>query len=303
MLIANPIYDVVFKYLMEDERVARLIISTIIGEEIEELTFTPRERTAHIPSLGVTVFRLDFSAVIRMEDGAHRNVLIELQKADGGDDVRRFRRYLAENYYEQKGDVEHTTLNREALPIISIYLLGRPLRELKGYSVVKVKRHYYDAVTGEQITDRSHFVECLTHDSFVIQLSELKQRRRNRLEQLLSLFEQLNLQANRHLKEFTDTLPDEFEIALKRLLHAALDRKMQDEMEVEDDVLSAWKKKEREFEEKVKAATAQAEEAKAREEEAKAREEIVRQQAIQVLVANGMNEEDAKAALGIGRER
>ena len=65
MLIANPIYDVVFKYLMEDERAARLVLSTIIDEEIEELRFTPRERTAHVPSLGVTVYRLDFSAVIR----------------------------------------------------------------------------------------------------------------------------------------------------------------------------------------------------------------------------------------------
>jgi len=27
--IANPIYDVVFKYLMEDNKIAKLIISTI----------------------------------------------------------------------------------------------------------------------------------------------------------------------------------------------------------------------------------------------------------------------------------
>ncbi len=27
MIIANPIYDIVFKYLMEDERIARTILS------------------------------------------------------------------------------------------------------------------------------------------------------------------------------------------------------------------------------------------------------------------------------------
>jgi hypothetical protein len=36
MHIANPIYDTVFKFLMEDEKVARAFISAIIGEEVME---------------------------------------------------------------------------------------------------------------------------------------------------------------------------------------------------------------------------------------------------------------------------
>ncbi len=43
MQIANPIYDTVFKYLMEDLEIAKLIISTIIGEEIEVIEFLPQE--------------------------------------------------------------------------------------------------------------------------------------------------------------------------------------------------------------------------------------------------------------------
>ena len=43
MHIANPIYDVVFKYLMDDNKIAKLIISSIISEEIEELVFKPLE--------------------------------------------------------------------------------------------------------------------------------------------------------------------------------------------------------------------------------------------------------------------
>jgi hypothetical protein len=31
MQIANPIYDVVFNYLMEDAKIAKLLISSIIG--------------------------------------------------------------------------------------------------------------------------------------------------------------------------------------------------------------------------------------------------------------------------------
>ena len=32
MIIANPIYDVVFKYLLEDVEIARELLSTILGE-------------------------------------------------------------------------------------------------------------------------------------------------------------------------------------------------------------------------------------------------------------------------------
>ena len=37
MLIANPIYDSVFKRLMENKRSARFFIETLTGEKIEKL--------------------------------------------------------------------------------------------------------------------------------------------------------------------------------------------------------------------------------------------------------------------------
>jgi len=82
MHIANPIYDVVFKYLMEDNRIAKLMVSSIIGEEIDELTFLPQEFVRDIEGadkanslcknstkMGLTVYRLDFSAKIKTVDG------------------------------------------------------------------------------------------------------------------------------------------------------------------------------------------------------------------------------------------
>lgn len=35
MIIANPIYDVVFKNLMENDRVAKFFIGTLLGQTIE----------------------------------------------------------------------------------------------------------------------------------------------------------------------------------------------------------------------------------------------------------------------------
>ena len=76
MIIANPIYDTVFKYMMEDNTVAKLFVSSIIGENIVSLEPKPQEHTrekdkeknkGEIPNL--TVYRLDFSAKIKLSGG------------------------------------------------------------------------------------------------------------------------------------------------------------------------------------------------------------------------------------------
>ncbi len=282
MLIANPIYDTVFKYLMDDPRVARVVISTIIGEEVEELVFKQRERSAQLATLGVSIFRLDFSAVVKTADGTRKNVLIEIQKADSGDDIPRFRRYLAENYYapvrkdsvgEEDEAEARDVADAPTIPIITIYILGYSLAELKGHSAVTVKRSYLDAVSKEEIHARVDFIEQLTHDSHVIQISELKRRRRNKLEQLLSFFEQMNLQANRHLKIFEDDIPEEFQSVLDRLYRAALDNQIRAQMEVEDEFLESWRRRDRTYEQALKEASMREEEAVKREEEARVQAE------------------------------
>ena len=74
MRIANPIYDAVFKYLMEDREAAILLLSTLLDEEITELEFHPQERTAEIPRATrfLSVYRLDFAAEIRLKQGGCR---------------------------------------------------------------------------------------------------------------------------------------------------------------------------------------------------------------------------------------
>ena len=82
MQIANPIYDVVFKSLMEDSKIAKILISTIIGEKILALDFLPKEKVVEfeLEFRSYTVYRLDFSAKIQTAKG-FKNVLIEIQKA------------------------------------------------------------------------------------------------------------------------------------------------------------------------------------------------------------------------------
>nr|MDU9044507.1 hypothetical protein [Candidatus Electrothrix aestuarii] len=80
-------------------RIAKLILSKILDQEIETLEFKPTEFRKKI-GLNLTVFRIDFSAVIRQEDGSRKLVLIEIQKAKLPTDIMRFRKYLGGQYHK-----------------------------------------------------------------------------------------------------------------------------------------------------------------------------------------------------------
>ena len=43
--IANPIYDAVFKYLMEDNRVAKTVLSALLQKEVAEVEMRKHEYT------------------------------------------------------------------------------------------------------------------------------------------------------------------------------------------------------------------------------------------------------------------
>ena len=68
MTIANPIYDIVFKYLMEDMDIAKGLLSTILGVEIVELAMRPQETNSKIPqeNKAIRIYRIDFAAVVKL---------------------------------------------------------------------------------------------------------------------------------------------------------------------------------------------------------------------------------------------
>ena len=105
MILANPIYDVVFKYLMEDTEIARGLLSKIIGENIIEIAFQPQEYIGRSDKFDIIILRLDFTATIKTNEGQLKKVLIELQKGKNAADIMRFRKYLGDNY--KKEDQRH----------------------------------------------------------------------------------------------------------------------------------------------------------------------------------------------------
>ena len=262
MRIANPIYDVVFKYLMDDQKIAKLLISKIIGEEVESLDFQPKENIVKIDIEAVpeeqnekvkhsfTVYRLDFSAKIRTHEDELKQVIIEIQKAKLPTDIMRFRKYLGKQYASENNTVtvkkkgkKHT----KAFPIISIYFLGHGLDHEKA-PVIKVSRIYTDIATGEKLANKEEFIESLSHDSYVIQIPQLKGKRRNELEKLLSIFDQSQKESNHILNINEQDYPKEFRDIIRKLQKAILDEEIQNTMDVEDEVIEVLGNKEREIE-------------------------------------------------------
>lgn len=235
MLIANPIYDVVFKYLMENLDIAKGVISTIIKEEILHLDFKTKESTIKIKS-EFTFYHLDFIARIRDKHGKSKNVLIELQKANIPLDIIRFRRYLGSQYRKEEEVIQPDGNSaKESLPIITIYILGFSLSGTLP-PVIKVNRQYIDVLLDKAIEERNDFIECLTHDSYVIQVPGLELEMKNRLEYVLSIFKQENfVQEDKRLKDYAYEIDDELlQKILKRLVKAAADNELLEQLELEE---------------------------------------------------------------------
>ena len=237
MIIANPLYDVVFKYLLEDVEIARELLSTILGEEVQSVEVKPQE-TSTETSGDIRILRFDFKAVIKKPNGEISKVLIELQKAKKAFDVMRFRRYLGDNY-RKEDDVlnDKGELEKLPLPIITIYFLGFPLNSIQS-GVVKISREYRDVVTQEILDIKEDFVELLTHDSYLIQVRKLAKAARNKLERVLHIFSPIyQSTSDKHQLDFQgDTGDPLVKKMVDRLGRAIASEEIRDLMDVEDEL-------------------------------------------------------------------
>jgi hypothetical protein len=215
MIIANPIYDTVFKRLMENDKVAKFFIGTLLEQQIESIEVKPQEFTYIDELAGLAVFRLDFIATIKGENGEIKKVLIEIQKAKNQIDLMRFRNYLGEQY-KKEDQIEGEKM---VLPITTIYILGFSLPEIDS-PCIRVERQYKDLITKSIIEKKSEFVEKLTHDCFIVQVDRITDRYQTSLDKLLSVFEQNNfIDEKKITKQFQHPSDNEYVKLMTDILH------------------------------------------------------------------------------------
>jgi uncharacterized coiled-coil protein SlyX len=250
VFIANPIFDTVFKHLMENNRVARYFVETIINQPVESISVTPQEFTYFksspqtLAESGLTpdeikkienlsIVRYDFVAIIRTPEG-HKKVLIEIHKARNVVDLMRFRTYLAEQYKRRDVITVDGEQIEEPLPVITIYLLGFKLPETDAIAI-HVSRTYHDMIAQTELHVKSEFIECLTHDSYIVQIPHIEGKTRTRLEKMLSVFEQKYFIDDKGIrKEYRYEVDDDnIRYILEILYHTGADPQTQKDVETE----------------------------------------------------------------------
>ncbi|MDR1267975.1 MAG: hypothetical protein LBK82_00480 [Planctomycetaceae bacterium] len=259
MNIANPIYDVVFKFMLEDEEVAKSFLSAIIEEEVLEVHFAAQERTLRRPlnkvaekedaedkeKLFLTVCRFDFSAQIATPNGGHKTVMIELQKAKFSSDIMRFRRYLGLHY--QNPDNTYGSDNHpKARQIYCIFLLGYDIG-IRDCPIIQVDQNIKDGTTKKYLeVTNNEFIEGLHHRSWIVQSDQLKEPYRNDVEKLLSIFGLDDHTVVRHTLQVDENdFPERYVPIIRRLRMASESADVQAEMEMEDDFMEEIQAKER----------------------------------------------------------
>ena len=239
--VANPIYDIVFKYLMEDERIARTILSALLKKDITKVEVRPHEY-ANDKRETLSVFRIDFGATVREPDGSEHLILIELQKTWLETETLRFRQYLGVQYQNPKNIISESR-DRHALPMVAVYLLGHKVGDIEE-PVLYVHHDSFD-YNGQLVTKGipNAFVDSLTHDSIIVQIPRLHGQINTRLDKVLSIFDQTRKDVdNQQVLNLDDTLysgDSDMEHIVRRLLMAATNADMRMDMNVEDEYYSA----------------------------------------------------------------
>lgn len=187
--VANPIYDSVFKFLMEDERIAKTVLAALLKKEVVSVEMRRHEHP-NITRDNISMFRIDFAARVREEDGSVRLILIELQKTWLDTETLRFRRYLAAQYNAEENMIKEGENKGYAVPMVAVYLLGHRVGDIdKAVVYVNHKALDYDGKEVENGMD-DPFINSLTHDSILVQIPLLHGKINNRLDKVLSVFDQ-----------------------------------------------------------------------------------------------------------------
>ncbi len=246
--IANPIYDSVFKYIMQNNKVCMILLGALLNRDIIEVEVISNE-LVRAGLKKFAVLRLDFLAKIKNPDGTVETVSIELQKSEKSTEIARFRSYLASLYDTRANDVEvierknrkgKTVKIERKNPyhIIAIYILGHALDGIDEPVIYNAPNPV--GATGQPIENATAnpFFNNLTHDTIIVQIPKLRRNVQSRVEQFLDIFDQSRtMPKNEHylLIDDYDDKPEGFNTIVRELARAAADRQTKFEMDIEDE--------------------------------------------------------------------
>ena len=269
IIIPNPIYDVVFRYLMEDTDSAMIVISTLINEKIKKLHLEPITHSEKKGKQDITaiqdpktqddirLFHLDFTATVELPDGTEELIMIELQKASEPDDIFRFKRYISKNF-QKKQEKEITDLETQAIKtvnrpirLIPVFILNFRIENEINDLIIKTDRTKTGIFKNKQLQKHNEFIDNLSYDIWVVQLPNLHNINKedyesdgykSKLYTLLKIFDQKSrVKDNEHrLRLIRKFFPGFLDRVIMRLQSADIDNpNLEEKMHSEDEYLQA----------------------------------------------------------------
>lgn len=281
MNILNPIFDSSFKYLMEDDKSARILLSALLKNKVVQLEPRPQEYLDKIEKGKVNdlnVYRLDYIAKVALENGQEEDVCIELQKVWLKSELMRFRRYIAGQYSDE------TNLCQEGetpMHIVAIYLLGHKIAE-SNEPIIYCRGGMMTDFNGNPIVDsgKGKFIRSVTHDVIIVQIPCLEPKPRNATERILSVFDQRNIcPSNRRIIDIPEPTTDQdLGTLTNRLMRGAAESSMLRKLEIEDEIYSEFEYRDLKTEEyRAKNEVLEAENSSMKQEMKKREEEMKKQ--------------------------
>ena len=179
--------------------------------------------------------------------------------------------------------------------MVAVYLLGHRVGNINE-PIVYVNHDVFD-YNGNIVKEGSEepFVESLTHNSIIVQIPLLHGNVNNRLEKVLSVFDQTQVEGNTQqvLKIDEDKYADDNDMlyVLHKLTAAAANSEMRQDMNVEDEYYKAIEDRDTAIMQRDKIL-------KEQEEQLSQQNEQLRNMA-KALFASGMTEEQISAMTGI----
>ena len=239
--IANPIYDTVFKFMMEDDRIVKLLLSALLKKNVVS-TERRRQEYANTNRDDISYFRIDFAATVEDEDGKQTLMLIELQKTWLPSETYRFRQYLGQQYANKENLKKEEDGKNYGIPMIAVYLLGHCVGNIE--TPILYVNHRYEDYEGNEVKKGlpDPFVDSLKHESIIVQIPLLHGHVSNRLEQVLSIFDQNNVskESKQTIQIEDSEYPEnpDMQYVIKKLMMASATTDLRRQMDVEEEFFS-----------------------------------------------------------------
>ena len=247
--VCNPIYDTVFKYLVEDERVAKVLLGGILNKKIVAVEIKGHKCAYQSDeNNNLKLLRFDFAGTIENPDGTKETVTIELQKASELEEVMRFRKYFGlqmasesntDVVTKHRRDKDKTPyIVKKPRHIYGIFILGHSLGKGFEYPLIKGSTVFYDEDDNVlNFESQCEFLKGMTYHLYIIQIPFLPEKPKKPLEKILRAFDQrYKLEYDSKYLELTEDADkdSDYNVIFNRLLYAAADEQLRGNLDLED---------------------------------------------------------------------